>query len=101
MPRPVSHDPLSRMLRAIADPTRRKILRLLGQKGCCSIARSVGLCACDIESRVRLSQPTVSHHMGILKDAGLVHAEKYEQWMWYRRNQRGLDKLRRALNIEL
>ncbi|HUK88459.1 MAG TPA: metalloregulator ArsR/SmtB family transcription factor [Terriglobales bacterium] len=101
MPHPVSHDPLSRMLRAIADPTRRKILRLLTQKGCCSIARPVGLCACDIEARVRLSQPTVSHHMAILKEAGLVRAEKHEQWMWYRRHERGLEKLRRALRVEL
>ena len=93
----ISNDPTTRMLRAIADPTRRRILELLKQKGCCSIGRKEGLCACDIEAQVKLSQPTVSHHMDVLRRAGLVQAEKYEQWMWYRRDEKGLRQLSRAL----
>jgi ArsR family transcriptional regulator, arsenate/arsenite/antimonite-responsive transcriptional repressor len=86
---------LNTVLSAIVDPTRRRILSLLKEKGCCSIEKSVGMCACDIESKVELSQPTVSHHMKILAKAGLVEAEKIGQWMWYRRNEKNL---REALN---
>jgi ArsR family transcriptional regulator, arsenate/arsenite/antimonite-responsive transcriptional repressor len=86
---------LNAILSAIADPTRRRILSLLKEKGCCSIEKSVGMCACDIEAKVELSQPTISHHMKILTKAGLVDAEKIGQWMWYRRNEK---HLRDALN---
>jgi DNA-binding transcriptional ArsR family regulator len=86
---------LDSVLSAIVDPTRRRILSLLKEKGCCSIEKSVGMCACDIEAKVELSQPTVSHHMKILTKAGLVEAEKIGQWMWYRRNEKNL---REALN---
>ena len=92
---------LDRFLHALADPTRRDILRLLKEKGCCSIGKTVGLCACDIEARVKRSQPTVSHHMAILTQAGLVTAEKYGTWMWYRRNEKALKQLVEALGTEL
>lgn len=85
-------------LKAIADPTRLKILHLLKQKGCCSIGKDVGLCACDIEEQVKLSQPTISHHMAILKKAGLIHAEKHGLWMWYRRNEKSLKELAQAIS---
>jgi ArsR family transcriptional regulator len=78
-------------LKALADPTRLKILGLLKSSGrsCCDlIARNEpGLCACDIEEAVKLSQAAVSHHMGLLRRAGLVEAEKRGRWMYYRRNE--------------
>ena len=92
---------LDRFLHALADPTRRAILRLLKEKGCCSIGKAVGLCACDIEARIQRSQPTVSHHMAILTQAGLVQAEKYGTWMWYRRNEKALKAAVEALGAEL
>ena len=92
---------LDRLLHALADPTRRTILRLLKEKGCCSLAKPVGLCACDIEARIKRSQPTVSHHMGVLTQAGLVQAEKYGTWVWYRRNEKALKGLVEALGTEL
>ncbi|HEY6148389.1 MAG TPA: metalloregulator ArsR/SmtB family transcription factor, partial [Thermoanaerobaculia bacterium] len=46
-----------------------------------------GLCACDIESAVGLSQAAVSHHMGLLRRAGLVRAEKRGRWIYYSRNE--------------
>jgi DNA-binding transcriptional ArsR family regulator len=81
---------LDRMLHAIADPNRRKILQALKERGGCSIGKDVGLCASDIEMRVHLSQPTISHHMAILRKARLVEAKKIGQWMWYRRNEDAL-----------
>lgn len=97
---PTTHN-LDRMLRAIADPTRRRILNTLKQKGACSIGKDVGMCACDIEERVRLTQPTISHHMSVLKNAGLVEAKKEGQWMWYRRNEGAVRELARSLRESL
>jgi ArsR family transcriptional regulator len=88
---------LDRQLRAIADPSRRRILQALKEKGLCSIGKEMGLCACDIQERVRLTQPTISHHMAILTRAGLVEARKERQWMWYRRNEVALKDLARDL----
>jgi ArsR family transcriptional regulator, arsenate/arsenite/antimonite-responsive transcriptional repressor len=88
-------------LKAVADPARLKILRLLKEKGQCSIGKSVGMCACDVQDHVRLSQPTISHHMGILRKAGLVTAEKHGLWMWYRRNEESIKSLGKALNTNI
>lgn len=97
---PTTHN-LDRMLRAIADPTRRRILNTLKQKGACSIGKDVGMCACDIEERIRLTQPTISHHMSVLKKAGLIDAKKEGQWMWYRRNEGAVRELARSLRESL
>jgi ArsR family transcriptional regulator, arsenate/arsenite/antimonite-responsive transcriptional repressor len=88
---------LVRTLKAVADPTRLKILRLLKQRGRCSIGKGEGMCACDIEAQIRLSQPTISHHMRILTRAGLVQGEKQGLWMWYRRNEKALKTLAQSL----
>jgi DNA-binding transcriptional ArsR family regulator len=94
MPSPLS---LDRVLHAIADPTRRQILQALKQEsiGARTEGKSAGgfrfcLCAGDIEARVKLSQPTISHHMAILTKAGLVEATKRGQWRWYRRNEKAI-----------
>ena len=92
---------LTRVLQAIADPTRRQILHALKERGGCSLDKEVGLCASDIEVRVRLTQPTISHHMSILKAAGLVEAKKLGQWMWYRRNEPALRAFTRKLRETL
>ena len=88
-------------LKAAADPARLKILRLLKQKGQCSIGKGVGMCACDVQDHVTLSQPTISHHMSILRKAGLVVAEKHGLWMWYRRNEKSLKELAQSVSADL
>ncbi len=97
----LTEDAVTEMLRAIADPVRRRILEILKAPGCCSIGRKSGLCACDIEREFDLSQPTISHHLGILREAGLVESEKVGQWMWYRRNEAAVRRLSRALGNAL
>jgi DNA-binding transcriptional ArsR family regulator len=92
---------VSRRLQAIADPTRRRILRVLKERGGCSIGKEVGLCASDIERRIHLSQPTISHHMAVLKKAGLVEAQKLGQWMWYRRDEAAIRDFARAMRESL
>jgi len=92
---------LSRGVQAIADPTRRLILQALKERGGCSLDKAVGLCASDIETRIHLSQPTISHHMSVLRKAGLVEAQKLGQWMWYRRNEVALREFARLLRESL
>ena len=79
------------VFKALGDPTRLKILELLrsrGKSSCGLIASGErGLCACDIEEAVGLSQAAVSHHMDLLRRSGLVEAEKRGRWVFYRRNE--------------
>jgi ArsR family transcriptional regulator, arsenate/arsenite/antimonite-responsive transcriptional repressor len=94
-------DELIPAFKALGDPTRLKILDLLRSRGksCCDlVAREErGLCACDIEEAVGLSQAAVSHHMDLLRRAGLVQAEKRGRWMFYRRNEAALAGLAEAV----
>ncbi|HZQ25488.1 MAG TPA: metalloregulator ArsR/SmtB family transcription factor [Terriglobales bacterium] len=88
---------MKRVLQAVADPTRRRILQVLKERGSNSNDRSSGLCASDIEQKVKVAQPTVSHHMRVLKNAGLIEAKKQGQWIWYRRNERAIAEFARNL----
>lgn len=90
---------LDSALHAIADPTRWRILSALKQHG--ATGKGNGLCAGDIEERVHLSQPTISHHMAILTKAGVVEAVKQGQWRWYRRDEKALRRLVKSLRSQL
>ena len=96
-----SEQELDRFLHAIADPTRRRIWHALKEKGGCSISKDVGLCASDIEQRIHLSQPTISHHMAILTKARLVVARKLGLWVWYQRNEAVLREFGRSVRKSL
>jgi ArsR family transcriptional regulator, arsenate/arsenite/antimonite-responsive transcriptional repressor len=63
--------------KALADPARVAILNRLAQPGTDSI------CVCEFVPLLRLSQPTVSHHLRILREAGLVEAERRGTWAYY------------------
>ena len=101
MTRPAEID-LVTACKALGDPTRLKILELLKAKGktCCDlVARDEkGLCACDVERAVGLSQAAVSHHMGLLRRAGLVVAEKRGRWIFYSRNEAAIAGLAALLS---
>ena len=99
---------LDRALHAIADPTRRRILQALkvGEAEAKAAGQKAGgagpcLCAGDIEGRVRLSQPTISHHMAILTKAGLVEATRKGQWRWYRRDEKAIREMVKVLRGKL
>ena len=98
-------DKLSLALRAVADPTRRKILRLLhpsaAKKSVAKSADQDGWTASDVEQRIKLAQPTISHHMKILKNAGLIETQKQGTWVRYRRIESALRALRKGLLDEL
>ncbi len=65
-----------RLLQAAADPTRLAILRQL--------ASNEEVCACDFTDCCNVSQPTVSHHLRVLREAGWVESERRGSWVWYR-----------------
>ena len=94
---------LATAFKALGDPTRLKIMDLLRASGksCCGlISRAApGLCACDVEKAIGLSQAAVSHHMAVLVRAGLVQAEKRGRWMFYRRNEATLSRLAETIKI--
>jgi len=97
---------LDRALHAIADPTRRRILQALKPGSMKVEGRAAGadghcLCAGEIEERVQLSQPTISHHMAILTKAGLVAATKRGQWRWYRRDEKAIRQVVKMLRGRL
>lgn len=93
-------DSLSVILRVIVDPTRRRILANL-KNSSKSKAKAPGLCASDIEARIGLSQPTISHHMAALEKAGLVQSRKDQQWRRYQRNERAIREFARMLKESL
>jgi ArsR family transcriptional regulator len=71
-------DQLARTFKALADPTRVRLLSLIA-------AHDAGeACICDLIDPVGLAQPTVSHHMKQLADAGLVTREQRGKWAYYR-----------------
>jgi ArsR family transcriptional regulator len=76
---------------ALADPTRLRLLSLIASSG------EGEVCACDLVEPTGKSQPTVSHHMKILVDAGLVTREKRSLWVWYRVVPERLQALRATL----
>jgi ArsR family transcriptional regulator len=91
--------------KALSDPKRLQILELLKARGgsCCSLVGSneEGLCACDLEEALGVSQSVVSHHMDALCRAGLVLREKRGRWMYYRRSEPSFDRLARTVAKEI
>lgn len=73
----MAYDAYVTYLKAMADPNRLQIIDLLS----CGT-----LCACDILPHFEFSQPTLSHHMKVLKAAGIVTAEKKGRWQYYTLN---------------
>jgi ArsR family transcriptional regulator len=87
-------------LRALADPTRLRILELLKKPGCCSAQvddRRGGMCVCDLTGPLGLTQPTITHHLKVLREAGLIECHKIGPWLFCRRNEKALRELGAAI----
>ena len=75
------------LLKALADPVRLRLMSLVA-------SHSGGeICACDLVESFDLSQPTISHHLKVLHDAGLVDREKRGVWVYYRARSQALISL--------
>lgn len=94
-------DGTAQVFKALGDTHRLKALHFLATAdvGCCSTGQ--GICTCDVQDMLGLSQPTTSHHMKILVDAGLVDAEKRGKWTYYTLSARGMLIARSALDTLL
>lgn len=83
---------LANSFAALADPIRLRLLSFI------AASEADEVCACDLLEPSGRSQPTVSHHMKILVDAGLIERDKRGLWVWYRLVPARLDALRAVLS---
>ena len=75
------------VFKALADPNRLRLLSIVK-------ASSTGeACVCDLPGPLELSQPTVSHHLKVLVEAGLLHREKRGVWVYYQARPEALEAL--------
>ena len=88
LPEPARHE-LAARFKALADPTRVAIVNCL--------AAADEVCVCDLNARFELSQPTISHHLKILREAGLVDSTRRGTWAYYRLVPEAIESLRGAL----
>ena len=78
--------------KALADATRVRILNILMRNGEC--------CVCDVQTNFELSQPTISHHLSVLKKAGLVDCDVRGRWCFYRANEEAIRSLSTVLEVQ-
>jgi ArsR family transcriptional regulator len=81
----------SALMKALADPTRLTMMASLWKA-------DAPICICDFTAGLGLSQPTISHHMAKLKEAGLVDSEKRGIWVYYRLRRKLAPATRRVLS---
>jgi ArsR family transcriptional regulator len=74
-------------MRALGEPMRLEIYRLIA-------AQDGPLCVCDVVDRFPLQQPTISHHLRVLREANLVTVTRDGKWAYYSPNPKGLALLR-------
>jgi DNA-binding transcriptional ArsR family regulator len=80
------------LLKALADPTRLTMIATLRQQ-------AGPICVCDLVKAFDLTQPTISHHMGVLKRAGLVESVKQGIWIYYRLREDLPPGVKKALQV--
>lgn len=86
-------DRVAQKLKALADPTRLRLLSHVAAQGCEAV------CACDLVDVLDISQPTISHHMKKLVEAGLLTREQRGKWAHYTVIRDAFDELRRFLDL--
>jgi ArsR family transcriptional regulator len=84
-------DDLAAAFKVLSDPVRLRLLSMI------ATASTGEACVCDLVEPLGRSQPTISHHLSVLVDAGLVEREKRGKWAWYRAVPTRLAVLRDAL----
>ena len=82
---------LAGAFKVLADPVRLRLLSLIA-------AHEGETCACELVDVLDRSQPTISHHLSVLHDAGLLSREKRGRWVWYQTVPARIEALRDSLN---
>ena len=80
---------LASVLKALADPVRLRLVSIIGASG--------EACACDFPEILGKSQPTVSHHLSQLVNAGILEREQRGKWAWFSLNEARIDEVRAVL----
>ena len=86
---------LAGALKAVADPARLRLISIV------AASETGEVCVCDFTGPVGLSQPTVSHHLKVLVDAGVLVREQRGKWAYYRLVPGALDTLGRLISVPL
>ena len=86
---------LAGLLKVLAEPARLRILSML------TSAEAGEVCACDLTDPLDLSQPTVSHHLKQLREAGFVESERRGKWVYHRLVPSRLAEVRSALDVSV
>ena len=81
----------ARVFAALSDPVRLRLFDLVRRSG------PGGVCSCDLTEPLERSQPTVSHHLKVLREAGLVESRRDGTWIWYSVPDRVLDEVSRFI----
>ena len=84
---------LARRLKLLADPTRLRLLSMLLD------SEHGEACTCDLTGPLGLSQPTVTHHLQRLAEAGIVHGERRGRWTYYSVDKRAIESITDALKL--
>lgn len=84
---------LAPMFRALGDPVRLRLLSLIASHG-------GEVCVCDLTPRFTLSGPTISHHLKVLREAGLIDCERRGTWVYYWLQPGVLDRLAAVLDTD-
>jgi len=83
---------LAQVFKALGDPVRLRLVSLIG-------ARAGGeVCVCDLTSAFDLTQPTISHHLKVLREAGLIDSERRGTWVYYRLVPAALERMAAVLS---
>lgn len=77
---------LARTLKALADPVRLRLVSIIATNG--------EACACDFPALLQKSQPTISHHLTLLVNAGILAREQRGKWAWFQVNEDRMDAIR-------
>ena len=84
---PAHAAPLAAMFDALSDPVRLRLFDIIRRAG------QSGICSCDLVEPVGRSQPTVSHHLKVLREVGLVSSRRDGTWQWYSTTPEATEKV--------
>jgi ArsR family transcriptional regulator len=84
---------LAQVFKALGDPVRLRLVSLIG-------ARQGGeVCVCDLTTAFDLTQPTISHHLRVLREAGLIDSQRRGTWVYYRVVPAALERMAALLSV--
>jgi ArsR family transcriptional regulator len=84
---------LAQVFKALGDPVRLRLLSLIG-------AHQGGeVCVCDLTTAFELTQPTISHHLKVLREAGIITSERRGTWVYYRLVPAALERMAGLLSV--